>query len=340
MPVVNFFNGTQEKLDLAKNNNSLLIGSLYFTDDTKRLYKAISNNDYQPVDEQVIFVDVLPDILEGEKNKLYLVNTEMILYAFDGAQFNKLSSNSINSVFEKDIPTISALGGIKAGTDLSGLTALEILDKLLFPYIAPDISVTSTPNGGTYEKGNNQLMTNVSVKVVKRSEDIIKIELYDDEGTLLESLENNTIASGGTFSFSVMIDISSNKQLTAKVTDSTNNTIEKKTATFNFVYPYYVGICNADSEINETLITSLTKSVTSKENKSVQFTTNKERMIFAYPKTYGKLSKILDQNSFDVTGTFNITEVKIHCLDETDQDYYVYVNESSTVNNFTMKFNY
>ena len=38
------------------------------------------------------------------------------------------------------------------------------------------------------------------------------------------------------------------------------------------------------------------------------------------------LSKILDANSFDVTGTFTKNELIVTGLDGTEQDYYVYVN--------------
>ena len=63
-------------------------------------------------------------------------------------------------------------------------------------------------------------------------------------------------------------------------------------------------------------------------------------MIIAYPKAYGVIKKILDPNSFDVTSTFTITEIKITGLDGTSQSYYVYVNNASTVSGFTMTFSY
>ena len=63
-------------------------------------------------------------------------------------------------------------------------------------------------------------------------------------------------------------------------------------------------------------------------------------MVFAYPKSYGTLKKIIDQNNFDVTATFTHTEVNITCLDGTTQAYYVYANKPSTVTKFKMTFNY
>ena len=58
-------------------------------------------------------------------------------------------------------------------------------------------------------------------------------------------------------------------------------------------------------------------------------------MLFAYPRSYGNLGKILDANSFDVTGTFVKSEVTVDGV-----AYYAYVNDPSTVASFKMTFNY
>ena len=243
-------------------------------------------------------------------------------------------------IFETDSLTVNALGGISANTDLNGLTVKEILNKLLFPYIEPVITVTATPNGGTYEKGSTQTITNVKVVVTKKSEKITKIEVLN--GTQVIARQNDeAINNGGTFNYNVNVSVpSTNKQLTVKVTDNSGNAITKTTNAFTFVYPYYYGVCDEGTTINGDLIKSLTKSVTSKGTKTVTYTTNNQRMIFAYPKSYGVITKILDPNSFDVTSTFTMSQITIIGLDGTGQSYYVYVNSPSTVSNFNMKFSY
>ena len=243
-------------------------------------------------------------------------------------------------IFETDILTVNALGGISANTDLNGLTVKEILNKLLFPYIAPVITVTATPNGGTYEKGNTQTITNVKVVVTKKSEKITKIEVLN--GTQVIARQNDeAIIDGGTFNYTVNVSVpSTNKQLTVKVTDNSGTETTKKTNSFTFVYPYYWGVCEETDVINADLIKGLTKSVTSKGTKTVTYTTNNQKMIFAYPKSYGTITKILDPNSFDVTSTFTMSQITIIGLDGTGQSYYVYVNSPSTVSDFNMKFSY
>ena len=245
-----------------------------------------------------------------------------------------------NTVYTNEMATVNALGGIAAGTSFDNMPVKDVLTKLLYPYIAPTISATGTPNGGTFEKGNNQTITNVRAVVGKKSERITKVEVFNGN-TSLGVKEGSEVASGGTFNFAVSVPVpSTNVQLTAKVTDATNKTYAANTGSFNFVYPYYMGVCAEDATINEALVESLTKKVEAKGTKTHAFTCNYQRMVFAYPKAHGALKSIIDPNNFDVTGTFGRQEVSITGLDGTTQTYYVYVNSASTVSNFSMKFNY
>lgn len=245
-----------------------------------------------------------------------------------------------NTIYNNDMATVNALGGIAAGTTFENMPVSEVLTKLLYPYVAPTLSVSGTPNGGTFEKGNAQTITNVRVVVGKKSERITKVEVLNGS-SVLGVKEGSEVQSGGTFNFTVSVPVpSSNVQLTARVTDAANKTYTAKTGAFTFVYPYYMGVCAEDATINEALVESLTKKVEAKGNKSHSFTCNYQRMVFAYPKSNGALKSIIDPNNFDVTGTFGRQEVSITGLDGTAQTYYVYVNSASTVSNFTMKFNY
>ena len=255
-------------------------------------------------------------------------------------EYATIEGEEAREVFETTQLTVSALGGIQAGADLNGLTVKEILNKLLYPYVSPTISIQGTPNGGIFEKGNNQTITSVKVVVTKKSEKITKIEVLQGSNVLV-SQEDSTIANGGTFNFPINVPVnSSNVQLTGKVTDATGTVKSSTTASFNFVYPYYVGVCGENDAINESLIKSLTKHIEAKGTKNISYTTEQQKMIIAYPKSYGAIKKILDPNSFDVTNTFTRTEIKITGLDGSSQSYYVYANNASTVSGFTMTFSY
>jgi hypothetical protein len=61
-----------------------------------------------------------------------------------------------NDIFETDILTVNALGGIAANADLNGMTTHEILTTLLYPYVEPVVGNPSrVPTSSTLEKGNN-----------------------------------------------------------------------------------------------------------------------------------------------------------------------------------------
>ena len=257
-------------------------------------------------------------------------------------EINNMEVGGSGGIFETDQLTINSFGGIKTNADLNGKSWQEIIEAMFYPYTQPVISVTGTPNGGVYEKGNTQTITNVKVVVTKKSKKITKVEVFNG-ATSLGSKTGTEVENGGTFNFAVSVPVNSiNVQLTAKATDETGDSgvSSATTGAFTFVYPYYVGICDDGVAIDETLVKSLTKKIENKANKSISYTTNNQRMVFAYPKNYGVIKSIIDPNNFDVTATFTSTTVSVTGLDGTAQNYYVYVNGASTQSNFTMKFNY
>ena len=245
-------------------------------------------------------------------------------------------------VFEIDMLTVNAHGGVAAGTDLNGLTTHEILKKILYPYVEPTLgNATASPNGGTYEKGVTKTINSVSISVTKKSEAITSVALYNGS-SLIEEKTGDAVKNGGTITFSnvnVVVPTNGN-QLTVKVTDAANKTYEKKTTSMTFVYPYYMGSCAAGTAIDETLVESLTKKVESKGTKSNSFTVSDGHMVFAYPKAHGVLNSILDPNNFETIGNYTRSEVNVTGLDGTTQAYYVYVSGATTVSGFNVTFKY
>lgn len=255
------------------------------------------------------------------------------------------------TTFENGITTVNALGGIPANTSLDGKSVTEILDMLLFPYVAPVITeLKGSPNGGTYEKGNNQTITSATIKITKKSKAITKIELLNGS-EVIATKEGDDVKAGGTFTFSgLSVPVNStNVQLKVKVYDETGAAVTKlnagssdaATGSFTFVYPYYYGVCEAGAEVNEALVEGLAnKKIESKGTKTWSFTTNNNCRVIAYPKAYGVLKTIKDPNGFDGIGGFTRSEVSVTGLDGTAQTYYVYVGGVSTESNYSLTFAY
>ena len=275
---------------------------------------------------EVVYLETSADQVECDAERQFVTEAEK-------TQFNE------NTVYTNDMPTVNSIGGIAAGTTFDNMPVNEVLTKLLYPYVAPQVGANSNPNGGTFEKGNTQTVTRITANVTKKSEKISKVEFLDG-GTVLETKAGAEVQNGGSISITTDIAVNSNKNFQVKVTDAANKVYTANTGNFNFVYPYYMGVCAENATIDEALVKRLTKKVEGKGNKSHAFTCDFQRMVFAYPKSHGRLRQIIDPNNFDVTGTFGVHEVNITGLDGTAQAYYVYVNSASTVSNFNMKFNY
>lgn len=246
------------------------------------------------------------------------------------------------AIFENGITTVNALGGINAGVSLDGKSVTEILDMLLFPYVKQTISnVKGTPNGGTFEHGNDQVITAVQATVTKKSKKITKVELLQGS-TVLATKEGDEVANGGTFTFSgLSVAVNSvNVQLKVKAYDETGAAVEGSTGAFTFVYPYYYGVCEAGAAVDEALVEGLTKDVSNKGQKAYSYTTNNQCAVIAYPKAHGALKSALDPNAFENIGAFTRSEVSVTGLDGKAIAYYVYVSGAFTGSGFKYTFKY
>ena len=249
-----------------------------------------------------------------------------------------------NNLFKADMNTVSSLGGIPAGTNLNDLTIQEVLTKLLFPYIAPSVSasLTYSPSASIYEYGQIVSITRINTNITKKSENIVYINFYQNNN-LVNAISSNC-SSGGSFNYTFETPATitsniSNSYFKVIVNDGISN-VTANTNAFTFVYPYYYGAINNDAIITEDLIKSLKKQIVAKGNKTYSYSPNFQKMVIAYPKSYGKLKSILDPNGFEQLASFTITELNIIGLDGTSQTYYVYSNEASTNTNFNMTFKY
>lgn len=247
-----------------------------------------------------------------------------------------------NDVFVTDIKTVNALGGIAAGADLNGMSTHEILNTLLFPYVAFTLGSTSrNAAAATLENGATQTLNSASISITKKSKPITSVKLLNGS-TVLGEKTGDEVAAGGTITFSnlgITVSKSNNPNLKFTVTDGQTST-DKSVGASTFVYPYYMGECAADATIDETLIESLTKKVESKGAKTVTHTCENGRMVIAYPKAHGALKSILDPNNFETIGDYTRSEVSITGLDGTAQTYYVYASGAATVNGFKVQYKY
>lgn len=240
--------------------------------------------------------------------------------------------------FTKNIGTTVAVGGIAKGTTFSNKKLVDIINEMLYPYVAFSISgfSTSPNNGGTFEQGQVINLTNTTTSINPGSENITKAEVYDGSAKLGEKTSDFT---GNSFQIPITLSVSTNKSLKVEVTDAHGTKLSRNSGGFNFVYPFYYGSLT-NGVYDEASVKGLTKVVQGKGNKTFRFTHSDMCCVIAYPASYGNLRTVIDQNNFDVTSGFVQHQVLITGLDDKPVNYYVYTNSPATLDNFGLTFNF
>ena len=250
----------------------------------------------------------------------YVLKTELVNYA-----------KKEETIYNNATPTTSALGGIPKGTTFDNKPIKEILDDLLYPYVAFSASMSTSPNGGTFEKGTTQNVSTATVSITLGSKQITSIKVLDSSNNVLAEKTSGITTSN---SFTLNKSVTNNTNFKAIVTDGTTSKTVTS-GTFTFVNPYYYGAINDGATLTETLIKGLTKSISSKGTKTFTITMNQQKAVVAYPSSYGNLTKILDENSFNVTDTFVKNTLTIDNV-----NYYVYVLNTPATSTMKYTFSY
>ena len=245
------------------------------------------------------------------------------------------------------------VGGVTAGTSIEGQSVVDIMEALLSPYVAPTVSATGAPNGGTFENGVTQTITQVTVRIVKGARNIELVELKNGQTSLgtkssadLSTINALSQGQAGDIVFTgLSVAVSGvNTRLTAEVTD-TEKVTSAQTGSFTWVYPFFYGATNnLASAVTSSEITAATKNVSAKGQKTFAFTTNDNRPFIAYPQSYGALSKITDSSGVtDYTNAFGTpSTVEVTSGDPSwgPVNYYVYVGQAATLQSFQFRFTF
>lgn len=264
----------------------------------------------------------------------------------EGTQVTKLSTLKTEITYTDKSATGAtvAVGGIAKGEKLSDMTFKEVIEKLLHPYVATtNVRLSMTPtNGGTFEVGDIKTLTGGTVSWTAGSTQVGTAEILKSGspiGTATVSSGTSTAvtldseervgSAAGTVSYS------------CRVKDNNNGkTINGGSVSFNHVYPFYYGVAASADAATGTAVASMTKVVQAKGSKTFAFTANNQVCVIAYPASYGNITKVLDQNNFDVTSTFVKKTDTVTGLDRTGQQYNIYTNAASTLSGFKFTFSF
>lgn len=203
--------------------------------------------------------------------------------------------------------TINTVGGITSGTDLgtTAVTVQSILDKLLYPYTAPAISLSISPGAGLREKGNSVSSVTLTATTTKRTNAITAVT-FRRNGTAITCTGANSVqANGGTQTCTDTTPVTTNTTFTATVSDGTSTTTSNSQA-YTFVSPYYYGV--GAKGLTPSQVAGLTK-VLQANTSSYRAVTSPSNQVyyFAYPDSYAALTSILDNSSFETIGDYTVT---------------------------------
>lgn len=263
-----------------------------------------------------------------------------------------------------DLTTAIAVGGINSGTTYEAGTPLEtlfrdLLEPTLYPsFTAPSASLsygastyyavggtvsalqaTVTLNRGAinpaYGTNGYRAGTATGFSISTSGADTEYTASSDNSGVF--NVSALTRATKGT----IVITGTANYNAGEQPKDSKGNNYNSAlpagsvtaSKTLTFIQPYYYGASNSSTIAD---FTGLTASVTAKGQKTFNYTTNNQYMVFAYDSSYGNIKTILDGNGFDVTDGWQKSTVTVNGF-----SYYVYVSKSPTTDTnapFTFKY--
>lgn len=214
-------------------------------------------------------------------------------------------------------PTTEAVGGIEVGyvPPVDGISVKEFLYNMTHPFVYPTISIQLETADGVFEKNTSKTLS----KIVLTSTDGTKVafeennpsifvagvQLTDPTDKVTISVDKKTYTRE--LASPIVMNGTVDKKVVAKVELNGKEISTEKS--YEFIYPFYAASLtgNIVSEYNNTLFVDSNKILTKKSNQVVSYTHANKVMAFAYPSEYGALSKIVDQNGFDITGTFSAT---------------------------------
>lgn len=197
---------------------------------------------------------------------------------------------------------------------------LAQLDEKVFP------TTLSVSGGGTYDEGTSQTVM-VSWKLQKNGQ-----TLTPDSVTV--NGESVDPAAG----YKVFVDVTTTTTYRVSVVYKGKTYNGSTTATFKKTYYRYYGalpVGTSVGSITEPMITSLKKEVCTSASATLTYNLEDQRAVYAYPSTFGLLTKVLD----DATSMSYDDFVKEQEMVIDGENYYIYALQNpSSVTDYKFRF--
>lgn len=187
---------------------------------------------------------------------------------------------------------------------------IAALQKSVWPL---DITLTVTPS--VIEVGKT---TSVSASWTAKRDGVNILPQATSIG--FNNGSTSTALTAGTSSKATNMTPDTPKSLNFSISITYDGMTKSASAQVKAVYPSYFGKVSATATIDATAVTALAKILNSTKamTQSNQSLSN-QRLVYAYPKSFGALSSVKDGNNFETLTAYTRTELAIGGV-----DYYVY----------------
>lgn len=252
---------------------------------------------------------------------------------------NLSGTNTGDERYTNLTPTDSSIGGIPVGSTFSGKTVQQMFDSLLYPTLNPTLtnpSSTFTVSLNTYYEIGQTIASLAFNSSFSRGSITPAYGTsgyrsglptqYNYTGSGLSnvvssgltnsvSITNYTVIAGtnswtGSVTYSAGEQPKNNKgdNYSTPLPSGTTGTI---TRSFTGIYPFLYGMSDLVLDTNNAYTNLAGKLIEVQGNKTVTLNGNLKYIYFIYPATYSDLVSIIDQNGFNVTGSFQKTTMNV-----------------------------
>lgn len=264
------------------------------------------------------------------------------LYSVGEDKYIELSFAS-DTKFTETEGTMVELGGLKAGTVVTGWTDHKALQAALFPATSPSIT-SFTPASTVNEVGTEVGVVTLSATVVKKTNPITSVTFYAND-VAIETVVTD-VANGGTFNKDYTFENADTDVVFKVVVSDGVLTDATKTSTFSFVRNGFYGTDTDETPLSTSdQIRALTSVSNIKKGKTfnIQVPVGAKNVIICYPSTLGEIAsvKFVESMNAEISSVFTKTTIQVegnNNYSSTEYNCYQYIPsvEFSQVSTFVV----
>jgi hypothetical protein len=241
----------------------------------------------------------------------------------------KFATKEEAGILTEKLEATTTIGSATGKTYAAGTKLEDIIRDILTTYQKCSITITLNPTNELYDVVEDTLdeITTTAI-VTKGTNNITEVSFFVD-GIELKEITSG-VADGGTFSYKHSFDTPTNKTFTIKVTATDGKQATTVTKTITFIGKSYFGtVSEFVEEPSETDIKFLQNKVLKNTRKLTYsgIQVDYGKVLYAYPKSLGALTKITDADGRDYTASYKSGEVTV---DGIEYIYYLLIDAMGT----------